>query len=107
MLLRYFDIHKIEITYTFMNLCKLLFRNINALSANPIKSSNTQTIRRQQLTNCLSVFDHFVGLVLRGLGYISLNPQQNFKIFEKFIKIRNKFLKTWTNTFAIWIICKL
>ena len=27
----------------------------------------TQTIRRQQPTNCLSVFDHFVGLALKGL----------------------------------------
>ena len=25
----------------------------------------TQTIRRQQSLNCLSVFDHFVGLTLR------------------------------------------
>ena len=28
---------------------------------------HTQTIRRQQPTNRLSVFDHFVGLVLKGL----------------------------------------
>ena len=28
---------------------------------------NTQTIRRQKSTNCLSVFDHFVGLVVKGL----------------------------------------
>ena len=27
----------------------------------------TQTIRRQLQTNCLSVFDHFVGLALKGL----------------------------------------
>ena len=27
----------------------------------------TQTIRRQQRTSCLSVFDHFVGLVFKGL----------------------------------------
>ena len=27
----------------------------------------TQIIRRQQPTNCLSVFDHFVGLVPKGL----------------------------------------
>ena len=26
-----------------------------------------QTIRRQQPTNCLSVFEHFVGLALKGL----------------------------------------
>ena len=28
---------------------------------------DTQIIRQQQLTNCLSVFDHFAGLVLKGL----------------------------------------
>ena len=45
---------------------------INPLSANPTKWSNTQTIRRQKPTNCLSVFDDFVGLVLKGLSF--LNP---------------------------------
>ena len=40
---------------------------INPLSANPIKWSNTQTIRQLLPTNCLSLFDHFVGLVLKGL----------------------------------------
>ena len=38
----------------------------NHLSANPIKWSNTQAIRRQQPTKCLSVFDNFVGLLLKG-----------------------------------------
>ena len=28
---------------------------------------HTQTIRRQEPTNCLNVFDHFVGLALKGL----------------------------------------
>ena len=28
---------------------------------------HTQTIRRQKFTNCLSVFDHFVRLALKGL----------------------------------------
>ena len=28
---------------------------------------HTQTIRRQLPTNCLSVFDHFAGLELKGL----------------------------------------
>ena len=28
---------------------------------------HTQTIRRKLPTNCLSVFDHFVGLALKGL----------------------------------------
>ena len=29
----------------------------------------TQTIRRQPPTKCLSVFDHFVGLALKGLTF--------------------------------------
>ena len=29
---------------------------------------HTQTISRQQQANCLSVFDHFVGLGLKGLN---------------------------------------
>ena len=38
----------------------------NTLSAKPHKMvKHTQTIRRQQPTNCLSVFDHFVGLALK------------------------------------------
>ena len=36
----------------------------------------TQTIRWQQPTNCLSVFDHFLGLALKGLGR---NLFQRFK----------------------------
>ena len=30
---------------------------------------HTQTIRGQQPTNCLSVFDHFVGFALKGLRF--------------------------------------
>ena len=35
---------------------------------------HTQTIRRQWLTNCLSVFDHFVGLALKDLITIVAHP---------------------------------
>ena len=35
---------------------------------------HTQTILRQQPTNCLSVFDHFVGLALKGLKGYPINP---------------------------------
>ena len=31
---------------------------------------HTKTIRRQQPTNCLGVFDHLMGLVLKGLKEI-------------------------------------
>ena len=33
---------------------------------------HTQTIRWQQPTNCLSVFDHFVGLALKGLNIVNI-----------------------------------
>ena len=32
---------------------------------------HTQTIRRLLPTNCLSVFEHFVGLALKGLRYLN------------------------------------
>ena len=31
---------------------------------------HTQSIRRQQPTNCLSVFSHFKGLALKGLKFV-------------------------------------
>ena len=42
-------------------------------------AKHTQTIPRQQPTNCLSVFDHFAGLAFKGLSLITvpfctLNP---------------------------------
>ena len=36
----------------------------------PQNGQNTQTVRRQQPTNCLNVFNHFVGLALKGLSNI-------------------------------------
>ena len=35
-------------------------------------AKHTQIIRRQQPTNCLSVFDHFVGLALKRLRILNL-----------------------------------
>ena len=36
----------------------------------------TQTICRQEPTNCLSVFDHFVGLALKGvIGSLQIQLQ--------------------------------
>ena len=35
----------------------------------------TQTIRLQQPTNCLSVFDHFVELTLKGLKALRYQSQ--------------------------------
>ena len=43
---------------------------------------HTQTIRRQFADDCLSVFDHFIGLALKGLRQ---NPDclYTFKSFRK------------------------
>ena len=41
----------------------------NPVSANPTIWSNTQTFRQLLPKNCLRVFDHFVGLRLKGYGY--------------------------------------
>ena len=41
--------------------------DLNVFKCQPHKmGKHTQTIRRQQLTNFLSVFDHFVGLAPKG-----------------------------------------
>ena len=34
---------------------------------------NTQTTNRQELTNCLSVFGHFLGLAFKGLTGLRLD----------------------------------
>ena len=47
-------------------------KNINPLSANPTKWSNTLKQFVGNLPNCLSVFDHFVILALKGLINIIL-----------------------------------
>ena len=53
------------------NLKKQIHKFPQSLRSNPKKWSNTlKTIRQQQLTNCLRVFDHFVGLVLKGLNLL-------------------------------------
>ena len=49
---------------------------------------HTQTIRRQQPTNCLSVFDHFVNLALKGLK----KNENNMKLLDHIGLLR---LKQW------------
>ena len=47
---------------------KRLIYDLNPLGANPTNWSNTlKQFVGKLATNCLSVFDHFVGLVLKGL----------------------------------------
>ena len=52
---------------------------------------HTQTIRRQQPTNCLSVFEHFVGLALKGL--IAVFVLTNSYLFKNVFFYRHFILK--------------
>ena len=42
---------------------------------------HTQTIRRLLPTNCLSVFDHFVGLAFKLLGFTIIDVFQGINSF--------------------------
>ena len=61
------------------------YHNINSLIANPTKWSNTLKQFVSNLpTNCLSVFDHFVKLALKGLTGAQGSEEnlQNYRIFS-------------------------
>ena len=59
----------------------LLVLFINLLSANPTKSSNTLKQFVGKLpTNCLSVFDHIVGLALERLKKRFCNYEKTYKL---------------------------
>ena len=59
-------------------------RTINPLRANPAKWSNTLKQFVGKLpTNCLVVFDHFVGLALKGLNDAFFEPYQTCLIKHK------------------------
>ena len=62
---------------------------------------HTQAIRRQKLTHCLSVFDHFVGLALKGLR--GLSPQKK-SIFVKNFNFRNCFYSFVSNSSTLFNI---
>ena len=47
---------------------------------------HTQTIRRLLPTNCLSVFDHFVGLALKGLTSTSPKIIDTYFIYHRLVK---------------------
>ena len=57
---------------------------------------HTPTVRRQQPTNCLIVFDHFVGLALKGLeakfadDSLEKKPKAKFKITKQHLMQRLK-----------------
>ena len=60
--------------------------------------THTQTIRRQQSTDCLSVFVYFVGLTLKGLRKPAANknkPKTNLVAKMSYLGIfKQKFEKT-------------
>ena len=51
---------------------------------------HTQTIRLQQPANCLSVFDHFVNLALKGLRLYELVTTNSRSCFHKYISTVSK-----------------
>ena len=56
-----------KIFFGFVNHFIKNVKGFNPLSANITKWSNTQTFVGKLPTSCLSVFDRFVGLALKGL----------------------------------------
>ena len=60
---------------------------------------HTETIRRQQPANCLSVFDRFVGLALKGLTFKIEKHLHNFaKFFQSYFSINVQYFPPFINT---------
>ena len=67
-------------------------KSVDPLSASPTKwVKQIQAIRKQKSTNCLSVFDHFVGLALKFLNSGKSN-------------INNVSLRIWTNSSIQYVL---
>ena len=63
----------------------------NPLNTNPTNWSNTlKQLIGKLLTNCLSVFDHFVGLVLKGLKYTKIEICK-INYCENKVKLNNTY----------------
>ena len=56
---------------TISLVCPTLFNFLTLQMPTPKMVKRIQTIHRLLLTNCLSLFDHFVGLALKGFSYFS------------------------------------
>ena len=56
---------------------------VNLLSANPAKQSNTLKQFVDQQTNCLSMFDHLVGQVFKGLMFINTFVQKKYDVVSE------------------------
>ena len=66
------------------------FSFINPLSDNFTKWSNTlKQFVCNLATNCLSVFDHFVGLALKGLKFLTATSTHFHKVVSLFPKEKN------------------
>ena len=63
---------------------------------------HTQTIRWQKPTNCLSVFDHFMGLALKGLKGDSRGFRRR-KNLEQFILFKQS---NFVDVFVFFLILK-
>ena len=64
-----------------MQISFLLHPDINPLSANPTKWSNTLKQFVGKLpTNCLSVFDHFVQFALKGFILVTMTLNADIKV---------------------------
>ena len=62
---------------------------------------HSERICRQKPTNCLSVFDHFVGLAHKGLRFVTTDSQGR-KIYFKYMDMFTKvipFGNIWENTY--------
>ena len=81
---------------------------------------HTQTIRRLLSTNCLSVFDHFVGLVLKGLknGLIFRNcnrkrhlclhtglPKMKVNNLDDFYATNHSFIARFSGKCGKYFVC--
>ena len=67
-LLRRFNVKSVRFVRKVIKLGLIVRAAVNPLSANPTKWSNRlKQFVGNMPTNCLSVFDHFVGLALKGL----------------------------------------
>ena len=74
----------------------LFFKHLNA---NPMKWSNTQTISRQKPTNCLSMFDHFVELALKGFKKLYHGMKDNQITFFFLISFQMALQIFWNQFF--------
>ena len=86
----------------------VLEENLNPLSANPTKWSNTL---KQFIgifpTNFLSVFDHFVGLAIEKLKWKEINSSLRLHDYEykiSFVNLIIVYRKTWLGNQKILII---